>query len=315
MENDRVEPNTETPQNEAKRSETKDAAFTCMEIRIRGETVKFLLDLGAPCQRFIFDWCQNGFLYEFPSVLAMDSVLYPGDTFLDVGAHIGFFTLIAAHMVGPRGRVVAFEPDPTNFSFLQRNIACNRLENVTLIKAAAGEKEGTVTLYENLDNDGGHALWPPGLHSANVRSRGSAKSFAVEQTTLDLTAERLGLMSIKAIKIDTEGAEVKVVSGAKRRLTDRATSLVICEHLLFALQAMGAGTADLLRPFYSAGYEGYISSNGVDFEELPIDREFQPTPEWMQGHRDRAENIFFVRKEKFSWPSVLRVSSKSSPRE
>jgi len=309
MNNDGIEQTEHQSQNSQQRGASDVPALTCLEIRIRGETLKYLLDLNAPCQRLIFDWCQDDFLYEFPSVLALDSVLRPGDTFLDVGAHIGFFTLIAAGMVGPSGRVVAFEPDPTNFRFLQRNIELNRLRHVVLINAAAGENEGAATLYENLDNDGGHALWPPGLHPMNHRSKGHTKSYTVAQVTIDTVAERLGLGAIRAMKIDTEGAEVKVVKGATRRLADRTLSLVICEHLLFALQAMGTSTADLFRFFYSNGYQGYLSSNAIDFSEVKVDRDFQPPPRWMEEHRERAENIFFIRPESFSWPSALRVTA------
>lgn len=294
------------------RSLNVDHALIRLEIQIRGEFVVFLMDLNAPSQRFIHDWCQGGLLYEFPTVLALDQALNPGDTFLDVGAHVGFFTCIAARMVGPGGRVVAFEPNAANYAFLQRNVEVNGLENVTLINAAVGESECMVTLYENLDNDGGHALWPPGLHPTNTLSRGYSPASTVPQITLDSISDRLGLGDIKAVKIDTEGAEVRVVQGAAKRLAQGAMSLVICEHHRFALEALGSSAADLLRFFYSNGFQGYISSDGIEFSEIAADADFRPTPRWIEEHRERAENIFFIRPDCFSWPSVLRPVSSNS---
>ena len=288
--------------------------LTRLEIPIRGETVVFLIDLSAPSQRFIYDWCQDGLLYEFPTVLALNQTLDPGDTFLDVGAHVGFFTCLAARMVGPGGRVVAFEPNPANHAFLKRNIEANGLINVTVIQSAVGERDGLVTLYENLDNDGGHALWQPGLHPTNPRSRARSVASEIPQITIDSISAQLDLGNIKAIKIDTEGAEFRVVQGAAGRLAQGTVSLVICEHHQFALEALSANVSDLLRFFYTKGFEGYISSDGIEFREIPVDANFKPSPRWTEEHRERAENIFFVKPGLFIWPEVLRpISSGEQP--
>ena len=284
-------------------------SLTRLEIPIRGKTAVFLMDLSAPSQRFIYEWCQGGLLYEFPTVLALNQTLDPGDTFLDVGAHVGFFTCLGALMVGPGGRVVAFEPNPANHEFLKRNIEANGLNNVTVIQAAVGERDGVTTLYENLDNDGGHALWQPGLHPANPRSRDRSVAAEIPQVTLDSISAQLNLGDIKAIKIDTEGAEFRVVQGAAGRLAQGTVSLVICEHHQFALEALGANVSDLLRFFYTRKFEGYISSDGIQFREIPVDANFKPSSQWTEEHRERAENIFFVNPALFTWPEVLRLVS------
>ena len=273
------------------------SATTCLEISIHGQTLKYFLDLKALSQRLMFDECQGGLLYEFPSVLALDRFLGPGDSFIDAGAHIGFFALIAAVMVGPNGRVLAFEPDPSNFRALQRNVEVNGLQNVDLVNAALGETEGLVTLYENLDNDGGHALWPPGRHPFNQKSRQNNPSTQVPQVTIDQAIRRVGgLNRIAALKIDTEGSEVRVARGARACLSRSDLRLVICEHNRFALTAMGATTSDLIREFYGFGFKGFITDDGANFREIGIDDSFRPRGPCVEKFdTERAENVFFLR--------------------
>lgn len=269
---------------------------TLLQLPIHGQVVKLLLHLDAVSQRLIFDNCQGGLLYEFPSVLALNQFLKPGDTFIDVGAHIGFFTLIASVMVGPNGRVLAFEPEPHNFDALRRNVALNQAQNVMLIKAVAGDVEGQVTFYENLDNDGGHALWPPGLHPFNTRTRLSPKPSTAPQVTVDAALRRAGVKCVAAMKIDTEGAEVRVARGARECLGQPELRLVICEHNRFGLFALGATSQDLLREFYTAGFKGFVTEDGSNFQEISVDRACQPCGEWAEKfNTDRTENIFFLR--------------------
>src|SRR4051794_41178218 len=73
--------------------------------------------------------------------------LAPGDVCLDIGAHIGYYTLLASRVVGPRGHVYAFEPSPENYSGLRANVELNGLRNVTTAQLAVGEQERRAVLY------------------------------------------------------------------------------------------------------------------------------------------------------------------------
>ena len=270
--------------------------MTILEVPIHGQVIKCRLDLNAPSQRLIFDNSQGGLLYEFPSVLALNQHLKPGDTFIDVGAHVGFFTLIASVMVGQTGRVLAFEPEPRNAESLRQNLALNRTQNVTLINAVAGDSEGQVTFYENLDNDGGHALWPPGLHPFNAKTRLSPQPTMVPQVTIDQTLRRAGLGGASVMKIDTEGAEVRVARGARACLSQSSLRLVICEHNRFGLTALGATTCELIREFYADGFKAFATEDGTNFQEITIDDAFEPCGAWAEKfNTDRTDNIFFLR--------------------
>src|SRR5437870_2877368 len=85
----------------------------------------------------------------------------PGDVVLDIGAHIGYYTTLLSQLVGVHGKVVAFEPDPTNFTLLQQNVARIACTNVTLYNLALSDRNGTVALYLSADNAGDHRIWRP----------------------------------------------------------------------------------------------------------------------------------------------------------
>ena len=78
----------------------------------------------------------------------------PGDVFFDLGAYVGPFTLLAARLVGPEGRVVAFEPDPRARAVLERNLAANGVANVTVVPCAVGDRHGKVRFVAGGDSVG-----------------------------------------------------------------------------------------------------------------------------------------------------------------
>ncbi|NEN92482.1 MAG: FkbM family methyltransferase [Okeania sp. SIO3H1] len=78
---------------------------------------------------------------------------------LDIGAHIGYYSVLAAKIVGIEGKVFAFEPELSNYQKILENISLNNLNNISLFNLAAGSETKQTQLFFNQDNDGGHALW------------------------------------------------------------------------------------------------------------------------------------------------------------
>jgi FkbM family methyltransferase len=170
-----------------------------------------------------------------------------GAVFLDVGAHIGYDTLKAAHHLGPNGRVVAFEPNPRVVQMLRDSIAASGATNVIVQPIACSDTETTLTLF---DSTGGNS----GLTSLAEANAGQANHpVTVPARRLDDVIRELGLSRVDVIKIDVEGAETLVVRGAQETLRRFKPRLVI-EVIDSTLTAMGTSVQELESLIWSLGY-------------------------------------------------------------
>lgn len=124
-----------------------------------------------------------------------------GDVIVDVGSNIGYYTILLADKVGKSGKVYAFEPDSVNFEILEKNIKANKLENVVVVKAAVGSREGKLKLFKSKENYGDHKLY------GNEKVKEEVKIVKLD----DFIKGKVDL-----IKIDTQGWEPEVVNGAKK---------------------------------------------------------------------------------------------------
>jgi len=171
--------------------------------------------------------------------------LKEGDTFVDVGANIGYYTLLAAKRVGPKGRVIAFEPEPTNFAILKRNVEANGLTNVILEQKALSNQAGTLRLYIEPENKGGHKVF----------QFGDAKDFVeVEAVRLDdyLKTDR---GRIDFVKIDTEGAEGAILEGMQDTLRTNNDVRLLVEFFPMLLKSFGYDAGAVLSDLQSLGFE------------------------------------------------------------
>lgn len=148
--------------------------------------------------------------------------LRPGDAFLDVGAHIGYFTLPVARRVGPRGHVIAVEPLPSSATLLRRNIAMNGFENVTVFEAAASDRDGQAILQVSAVSD----MWST-LREGTLD--GPATTIAVATRSLDGIIAELGWPSVAGLKMDVEGAEAEVLRGCAEVLRRNPDAFLLFE--------------------------------------------------------------------------------------
>src|SRR5215203_6133522 len=135
---------------------------------------------------------------------------------VDVGAHYGRYTLIAAKRIGPKGKVIAIEADPKNFDMLNKNIKLNELEHIITLNYAASSNKSKVKLSIP-EKKSGHTIY-----SSIISSRASTVKFIeVNANTLDnlLHENGISLEEVNWIKIDVEGAELEVVKGATNILS------------------------------------------------------------------------------------------------
>jgi FkbM family methyltransferase len=156
--------------------------------------------------------------YEIENQLAMQRHLRPGDVFYDLGANAGFFSLVAATLVGPVGRCFAFEPDPLNFAGMVEQFSLNGLERrCQAFRLAVGSEEGRARLF--FETPGG-AMG----HLGAAAHEGEA-SVDVDVTTLDRLVGKHPPPHF--IKMDVEGSEVQVLDGATGLLREvRPTWLI-----------------------------------------------------------------------------------------
>lgn len=193
--------------------------------------------------------------YESETAHVLLSTLRQGDLFVDVGAHVGYFSLLAGMMVGPSGQVLSFEPDSANFDHLLGHLQDNHLNNVRPMSWAVGDSTRIIDFYVNSDNDGGHAVWNPGNHSFNTLSRAHPRRRPAYQTTLDDALIGANL-PIRAIKVDTEGNELAVMRGARRTLTE-TDPLVVLEINRFGLKQVGTTEQELRAYMIDLGFDAY----------------------------------------------------------
>ena len=197
--------------------------------------INYYLDISDLIDWFIY-W---GF--QEVSMKKLFSLIREGDYVVDVGANVGAVTLNAAKLVGDKGRVFSFEPDPVNFIRLQRNFSLNKFDNIKLTSKALGDIEGKgfirVVTERNL---GGNRL--------------STTGTPIEIITLDDFIKREKINRVDLIKIDTEGYEMHVLKGAIQTLKTFKPKLFI-EIDDNNLKEQGASALELIKYLENLGYK------------------------------------------------------------
>lgn len=180
----------------------------------------------------VSDRLREARLWEpFETRLCLDLV-HPGACCVDVGANLGYFTVLAAAQAGPGGRVHAFEPDPANFALLSANVALNGLgDRCSLSSLALSDRAGEGVLYRSGDNLGDHQVYPGDGERATVPIR-LARGEAVLGSSVD---------AIDFLKIDTQGSEAAVLAGLLPLLVRQSRPPVILVELTpFSLALAGS---------------------------------------------------------------------------
>ncbi|KUH36529.1 MULTISPECIES: FkbM family methyltransferase [Streptomyces] len=188
--------------------------------------------------------------------------LRPGDTFIDVGAHRGAFSLLASHAVGPHGRVVAIEPHPRFHDDLAAVAAANHRTNIRTVRFAASDSTGVVVLYvEDPSNLG---------HTTAVRPRHVHATVEVPTASLADLVSRADLATARVIKIDVEGAESAAVRGLTPVLPHlRDDAELVIEVTPRLLTKQGESAAALIATLREHGFHPYTLTNDYDPASYP----------------------------------------------
>ena len=234
------------------------------------------LDLGT-----YPDACMAFGLYELDTARLLRRLLRPGSRVADVGANVGYFTLMAAGLVGEGGRVDAFEPDPANRARLVDHLELNGCEKVVRVHAlAASDAAGELPLYhpsEGVHNHGESSFFP----SQFGPDAASARATAVPTVRLDAALDRVP----DVVKLDVEGAELSALRGMAGWLTSPRPPALIVEHNPRSAAAAGHAPGDLFRAVRGANAAYRCRWIGMRLGEVP-------TPEALDG-MGRQGNVLY----------------------
>ena len=203
------------------------------------------LDLSETAQREIYYFGT----YERKESALVRRILRPGDIFWDVGANLGYYTLLGSACVGTTGRVVAFEPFPPAWERLQHNLSLNAFPQVRLVNAAVSSVVGTAPLFFASDvPDGVASLAAPEGHVSRVTCR---------TMTLDRFAEEEGERLPILMKADVEGAEKAVLEGAAGILSGSHPPMLLLEMEDEQFGRHGTSKREIQEMLSRLGYAAY----------------------------------------------------------
>jgi FkbM family methyltransferase len=194
--------------------------------------------------RYLGLWLRKCARWQAAEVEAVRRFCRPGSHVLDIGANIGFYSLVFSRAVGPGGHVWAFEPDPDNFSTLQRNIRLNAPINVTTVQAAVSSKSGQAMLHRSPANAGDHRLY----HVEH-----GSDSVPVGTVSLDDFFSS-PLPPIDVIKMDIQGAEGQALLGMTRILRENRPLTLVIEFWPDGLSRSGTEPVAVLQNLRLSGF-------------------------------------------------------------
>lgn len=204
---------------------------------------------------YVDNWLFTGADFEPSVVRATVRLLKSGDNFIDLGANIGYFSLIAARVVGVDGKVFAFEPSPIIHARLLTNITLNKIENIKVFNRAVSSLNGKA-IFKIPTGDS--------INSGRSSFRNIEESHSdVEVETIALDSILDTLPTIRLIKMDIEGAEGMALEGMNK-LIQRDKPTIIFELSDNYLKQMGYSASQILSLLWR---NGYLTYSGEDFKE------------------------------------------------
>lgn len=248
-------------------------------------------------RRTLEDYASN-LVHEKATTDLFKKTVKNGDVVVDLGANIGYFSLLASRLTGSQGKVFSFEPEPKNYNYLKKNIELNNYNHAQPFQKAVSDKNGTTKLFI-CDYDTGH-------HTINKQdgiqaySRGrivKERSIDIETVALDnFLKERTNRVDV--IKMDVEGAEMLALSGMDRVLKDNKDIKMIAEFFPLLIEKMGSDPKEFIRRLIQDyGFSIYIIPE--DYAALTSDMKKLNSIQDVMSYRKNEEdhiNLFLQRE-------------------
>jgi len=206
---------------------------------INGHTLRYMPGTRPVRLRYLNSTNRNT-RYDALQVKWLADNLRQGDTAIDIGAHYGVYSILMAAMCGPTGTVIAFEPDPYAREMLARNLALNpNIKKPVVESVACSDAPGQATLFSR----GGNAQSSLVRSAVEFAPEHTSEQFTVPLVTLDAYIADNKLAVPRWVKIDPEGAEIRILKGAPRLLASDAG--ILCELHPYAWPEFGNTFAEL----------------------------------------------------------------------
>jgi FkbM family methyltransferase len=197
--------------------------------------------------------------WEINEATIVRAHLRPGMTFVDIGAHVGYYTNLAAREVGTSGHVYAVEPDPDNAALLRENVRRNGYRNVTVIEAAAWHETTTVTLRRDHFNTGDNRV---------------ADQFADDGAVCEVEGiafdDRLAGLEVSAVKVDAQGVDHLALRGMRETI-QRCRPIVFVEFWPDGIRENGGDPAAVIEEYRGLGYRITMIGYDTDFAAWPAE--------------------------------------------
>ncbi len=199
---------------------------------------------------------QNGGVWETQETAYLIMTLLPGQTFVDIGAHVGYFSVLASKRLGPTGTVIAFEPEARNLDLLERNLWRNGCGNAVVVPHACSDRSEALSLVLDEENRGAHYLVPPGHGDVAV------SCVRPDQVLPD---------AVDVVKIDAQGYDHEVVSGLSRTWTACPDLVIMVELSYGELDRRGIEPVVVLGGYEEMGFELAMFDAGGHLPVMPAE--------------------------------------------
>ena len=201
-------------------------------------------------------------VYEKAETKFFQTACRAGMTFLDVGANIGYYTALAARAVGPTGKIIALEPDPESFKYLEQTIAASAAENVQAFPVAASDASASLPLYISADNRGDNRLYAPEETRPQVE---------VEVVPADALLRENKIDTVDFIKIDVQGYEPKVIAGLRDTIVRSPKLTLLTEFWPKGIRDAGGDPIEFLNTLRNLGLTLHELKSDGELTELKSD--------------------------------------------
>ena len=251
------------------------------------------LDKNDLMQMSLFD-------YEPTETEIVKSNVKKNDIAVDIGANVGYYTLLMAQLVGKNGKVYSFEPDPVNFQLLKKSVEINEFENVILIQKAVSDTNEKVKLFLGDDDRAINRIYDAKLGDAK-------ESIEVDSITLDeYFRENNELFNF--IKIDSEGSEVKIINGMQELISENRKLVMMTEFFPFLMQKSGNDSGQYLKLLEKAGFCLYdILDKEEKTNDVSLPKCYKPL--YIKSEDPIYKNaIYYLKQRRINAQDILRYS-------